>query len=95
MIAPDAEHVRPSREYLQALLDGARERGLPEAYVAALGAVAAPAERCAPQRERHERAEQADRCGHAEGELVAAAERRRGRRSAMRGGRASASRRSC
>jgi hypothetical protein len=42
VIAPDAEHVQPSREYLQALLDGARERGLPEEYVAALGAVAAP-----------------------------------------------------
>lgn len=41
VIAPDAEHVQPSREYLQALLDGARERGLPEAYLAALGAVAA------------------------------------------------------
>jgi gamma-glutamylcyclotransferase (GGCT)/AIG2-like uncharacterized protein YtfP len=41
VIAPDAEHVQPSREYLQALLDGARERGLPAAYVAALDAVAA------------------------------------------------------
>lgn len=41
VIAPDAEHVRPSCEYLQALLDGARERGLPEDYVAALAAVAA------------------------------------------------------
>jgi gamma-glutamylcyclotransferase len=41
VIAPDAEHVQPSREYLQALLDGARERGLPEAYVAALRTVAA------------------------------------------------------
>ena len=41
VIAPDAEHVQPSREYLQALLDGARERGLPEDYVAALAAVAA------------------------------------------------------
>ncbi len=41
VIAPDAEHVQPSREYLQALLDGARERDLPEAYVAALGAFAA------------------------------------------------------
>jgi gamma-glutamylcyclotransferase len=41
VIAPDAEHVQPSREYLQALLDGARERGLPGAYVAALGALAA------------------------------------------------------
>jgi gamma-glutamylcyclotransferase len=38
VIAPDAEHVRPSREYLRALLDGARERGLPDAYVAALRA---------------------------------------------------------
>lgn len=41
VIAPDAEHVQPSREYLQALLEGARERGLPEDYVAALAAVAA------------------------------------------------------
>jgi gamma-glutamylcyclotransferase (GGCT)/AIG2-like uncharacterized protein YtfP len=41
VIAPDAEHVQPSREYLQALLDGARERGLPEDYVAAVGGVAA------------------------------------------------------
>jgi gamma-glutamylcyclotransferase len=39
VIARDGEHVQPSREYLQALLDGARERGLPDAYVAALGAV--------------------------------------------------------
>jgi gamma-glutamylcyclotransferase (GGCT)/AIG2-like uncharacterized protein YtfP len=38
VIAPDAEHVQPSREYLQAMLDGARERGLPEAYVAAVAA---------------------------------------------------------
>ena len=41
VIAPDAEHVQPSREYLQALVAGARERGLPEDYVAALAAVAA------------------------------------------------------
>jgi gamma-glutamylcyclotransferase (GGCT)/AIG2-like uncharacterized protein YtfP len=41
VIAPDAEHVRPSREYLQALLEGARERGLPDDYVAALAALAA------------------------------------------------------
>jgi gamma-glutamylcyclotransferase (GGCT)/AIG2-like uncharacterized protein YtfP len=40
VIARDGEHVAPSHEYLQALLDGARERGLPEDYVAALGAVA-------------------------------------------------------
>jgi gamma-glutamylcyclotransferase len=40
VIAPDAEHVQPSREYLQALVEGARERGLPEDYVAALAAVA-------------------------------------------------------
>ncbi len=40
VITPDGEHVSPSREYLQALLDGARERGLPDDYVAALGAVA-------------------------------------------------------
>ncbi len=41
VIAPDAEHLQPSREYLQALLDGARERDLPGDYVAALAAVAA------------------------------------------------------
>jgi gamma-glutamylcyclotransferase (GGCT)/AIG2-like uncharacterized protein YtfP len=41
VIAPDAEHVQPSREYLQALVEGARERGLPSDYVAALGAVVA------------------------------------------------------
>ena len=41
VIAPEAGHVQPSREYLQALLRGARERGLPDAYAAALGAVAA------------------------------------------------------
>ncbi len=41
VIAPDAEHVQPSREYLQALVDGARERGLPADYVAALATVAA------------------------------------------------------
>lgn len=41
VITPDGEHVPPSREYLQALLDGARERGLPDDYVAALDAVAA------------------------------------------------------
>ena len=40
VIAPDAEHVQPSREYLQALVEGARERGLPDDYVAALAAVA-------------------------------------------------------
>ena len=40
VIAPDAEHVQPSREYLQALVEGARERGLPEDYVAVLAAVA-------------------------------------------------------
>jgi gamma-glutamylcyclotransferase (GGCT)/AIG2-like uncharacterized protein YtfP len=41
VIARDGEHVAPSPEYVEALLDGARERGLPAAYVAALGAVAA------------------------------------------------------
>jgi gamma-glutamylcyclotransferase len=40
VIARDGEHVAPSREYVEALLRGARERGLPAAYVAALGAVA-------------------------------------------------------
>lgn len=41
VIAPDAAHVQPSREYLQALLDGARERGLPDEYVTALVTLAA------------------------------------------------------
>jgi gamma-glutamylcyclotransferase len=38
VIARDAEHVPPSREYLRALVSGARERGLPADYVAALAA---------------------------------------------------------
>jgi gamma-glutamylcyclotransferase (GGCT)/AIG2-like uncharacterized protein YtfP len=41
VIARDGEHVAPSREYVQALLGGARERGLPDDYVAALTALAA------------------------------------------------------
>ena len=40
VIAPAAEHVQPSREYLQALVEGAYECGLPDDYVAALAAVA-------------------------------------------------------
>ena len=36
VIRPEPEHVPPSAEYLQALLDGARERGLPETYTAML-----------------------------------------------------------
>ncbi len=40
VIAPDAAHVQPSGEYLRALLDGARERGLPADYVTALAALA-------------------------------------------------------
>jgi gamma-glutamylcyclotransferase len=42
VIVPDAAHVQPSGEYVRALLDGARERGLPADYVAALAALAAP-----------------------------------------------------
>jgi gamma-glutamylcyclotransferase (GGCT)/AIG2-like uncharacterized protein YtfP len=38
VIAPEPDQVPPSAEYLQALLDGARERGLPDAYVATLAA---------------------------------------------------------
>ncbi|HTA05399.1 MAG TPA: gamma-glutamylcyclotransferase family protein, partial [Solirubrobacteraceae bacterium] len=38
VIEPELDHVPPSREYLQALLDGARERGLPLAYIDALAA---------------------------------------------------------
>ncbi len=33
VIEPEPDHVPPSREYLQALLDGARERGLPDTYI--------------------------------------------------------------
>jgi gamma-glutamylcyclotransferase (GGCT)/AIG2-like uncharacterized protein YtfP len=40
VIRPEPEQVPPSAEYLQALLDGARERGLPEAYAAVLAATA-------------------------------------------------------
>ena len=43
VIAHDGGHVPPSREYLRALVGGARERGLPEDYVAALGAIATSA----------------------------------------------------
>ena len=41
VIARDGEHVAPSREYVEALLDGARERGLPDNYVASLASLAA------------------------------------------------------
>ena len=41
VIAPDGAHVQPSDEYVAALLRGARERGLPAAYVAELTALAA------------------------------------------------------
>ncbi|HEX3909796.1 MAG TPA: gamma-glutamylcyclotransferase family protein [Solirubrobacteraceae bacterium] len=40
VIAPDGAHVQPSDEYLDALLTGARERGLPGEYVEALAALA-------------------------------------------------------
>jgi hypothetical protein len=40
VIARDGEHMPPAREYVEALLAGARERGLPEDYVAALDAIA-------------------------------------------------------
>jgi gamma-glutamylcyclotransferase (GGCT)/AIG2-like uncharacterized protein YtfP len=40
VIRPEPDHVPPSAEYLQALLDGARERGLPGAYTAMLHAIA-------------------------------------------------------
>lgn len=40
VIAPDDPHVVPSAEYLQALLAGARERGLPGSYVESLRATA-------------------------------------------------------
>ncbi len=44
VIAPDGAHVAPSEEYVRALLDGARERGLPDAYAAMLAELAvAPA----------------------------------------------------
>jgi len=33
VIVPDAPHVKPSPEYLGALIEGARERGLPAAYI--------------------------------------------------------------
>lgn len=36
VIVPDGAHVPPSEEYMRALLDGARERRLPDAYVATL-----------------------------------------------------------
>ncbi len=40
VIEPDGAHVPPSREYVQAVLGGARERGLPSAYVAMLAGLA-------------------------------------------------------
>jgi len=38
VIAPEEVEVRPSAQYLQGLLEAARERGLPEDYIAALAA---------------------------------------------------------
>jgi gamma-glutamylcyclotransferase len=38
VIAPQEVEIRPSPQYLMGLLDAARERGLPERYVAALAA---------------------------------------------------------
>lgn len=43
VIAPEPVEVRPSPEYLHGLLEAARQRGLPDAYVAALAVVAASA----------------------------------------------------
>ena len=37
---PEAEHVAPSAAYLETMLRGAREAGLPPAYVARLAAIA-------------------------------------------------------
>jgi gamma-glutamylcyclotransferase len=42
VIARESAEVRPSREYLQGLLGAARERALPDSYVAALAAMWAP-----------------------------------------------------
>jgi gamma-glutamylcyclotransferase len=42
VIAREDAEVRPSREYLHGLLGAARERALPDRYVAALGAMWAP-----------------------------------------------------
>ncbi len=42
VIAREDAEVRPSREYLHGLLGGARERALPDCYVAALAAMWAP-----------------------------------------------------
>jgi gamma-glutamylcyclotransferase len=39
VITPDAPHVEPSAEYLGALLEGARECGLPAAYIELLAAL--------------------------------------------------------
>lgn len=39
VIARESDEVRPSQEYLHALLRAARERALPESYVAALAAM--------------------------------------------------------
>jgi gamma-glutamylcyclotransferase (GGCT)/AIG2-like uncharacterized protein YtfP len=41
VIEPDGAHIQPSPEYREALLTGARERGLPSGYVKALAALAA------------------------------------------------------
>jgi gamma-glutamylcyclotransferase len=45
VIAPQDAEIRPSVKYLQGLLDAARERALPAAYVAELAAHCAPAAR--------------------------------------------------
>jgi gamma-glutamylcyclotransferase len=39
VIAREAAEVRPSREYMQGLVDAARERALPDSYVSALAAM--------------------------------------------------------
>ncbi len=43
VIEPDGAHIQPSPEYRDALLTGARERGLPSEYVKALAALSARA----------------------------------------------------
>jgi gamma-glutamylcyclotransferase (GGCT)/AIG2-like uncharacterized protein YtfP len=44
VIEPDGPHIQPSPEYRDALLTGARERGLPSEYVKALAALASSAD---------------------------------------------------
>ena len=41
MVEPEAEHVAPSGAYLETMLRGAREAGLPESYAARIEAIAA------------------------------------------------------